>query len=299
VAEAAVAVRAAPVAHADETGWRQAGQRRWLWVVVTAVATVFVVAASRGSAVVKGLLGETFDGRVVSDRWSAYTWLGDARRQLCWAHLTRDFQALVDRGGKARPLGQRALELIDDLFAAWHPARDDPARRATLADDLRPTQAAFRALLDDGLDNPVAQASGLCDALLSHWPALWTFASVPGVEPTNNAAERALRPAVLWRKGSLGTQSDTGNLFVARMLTTAATCKQHRGPLLAYLTEVCTAAQRGLPSPSLLSVTPSAGGRTNTPPTTPPNGPCGRPCCGAPAASGRGRTVAPASSRAC
>jgi transposase len=255
VAEATAAVRAAPVAHADETGWRQAGQRRWLWVVVTAVATVFTIAASRGSAVIKGLLGEDFAGRVVSDRWSAYSWLADGQRQLCWAHLTRDFQALVDRGGKARPLGQRALELIDDLFAAWHVARADPTRRATLADDLRPTQDAFRLLLDRGLDNPIADASGLCYQLLLHWDALWTFATVPGVDPTNNAAERAIRPAVLWRKGCLGTQSDAGNRFVARMLSVTATCKQHRRPLLAYVTDVCTAAQRGLPSPALLPLT--------------------------------------------
>ncbi len=255
VAEVTAALRAAPVAHADETGWRQAGQRRWLWVVVTAVATVFTVAASRGSAVVKGLLGPAFRGHVVSDRWSAYSWLADGQRQLCWAHLKRDFQALADRGGKARPLGQRALDLIDDLFDVWHAARSDPARRATLAADLRPTQDAFRTLLDRGLDNPVEDASGLCYQLLLHWPALWTFATVPGVEPTNNAAERAIRPAVLWRKGCLGTQSEGGNLFVARILSVTATCKQHRRPLLAYVTAVCTAAQRGLPCPSLLPLT--------------------------------------------
>jgi transposase len=253
VAELEAAVRAAPVVHADETGWRQAGQRRWLWVVVTAAATVFAVAASRGGGVIKGLLGDRFDGYVVSDRWAAYAWVGDARRQLCWAHLARAFQALVDRGGKARPLGAAALMLVDALFARWHAARDDPARRAALADDLRPTQAAFRALLDAGLDNPVKEANGLCYDLLLHWPALWTFATTPGVEPTNNAAERALRPAVLWRKGSFGTQSDAGNLFVARILSAAATCKQHGRPLLAYLTDACTAAQGGLPVPSLLT----------------------------------------------
>jgi len=209
---------------------------------------------SRGSAVVQGLLGAGFAGRPVSDRWSAYAWIADARRQLCWAHLARASQGLVDRGGKARPLGAAALVLVDDVFARWHAARHDPARRATLADDLRPTQAALRALLDAGLDNPVAKASGLCYDLLLHWPALWTFATVPGVEPTNNAAERALRPAVLWRKGSFGTQSADGNLFVARILSVAATCKRHHRSLLAYLTEVCTAARYGHPIRSLLPI---------------------------------------------
>jgi transposase len=256
VAEIAAAVRRAPVAHADETSWRQAGERRWLWVAVTAAATVFAVAGSRGGAVIRGLLGPGFAGHLVSDRWSAYGWLPDGRRQLCWAHLTRAFQALVDRGGRAKPLGAAALRLVDELFARWHAARDDPARRAAFADEIRPLQAQLRALLDRGLDNPVKDANDLCYDLLLHWPALWTFATVPGVEPTNNAAERALRPAVLWRKGSFGTQSDAGNLFVARMLSVAATCKQQRRSLLAYLTEVCAAAQRRQPSPPLLTATP-------------------------------------------
>src|SRR5437867_12617209 len=111
VAELQAAVQQAPVVHADETQWRQAGQRRWLWVAVSAVATVFTVAASRGSGVIKGLLSETFGGRLVSDRWSAYTWVPAERRQVCWAHLKRDFQALVDWGGAARPVGTAALAL--------------------------------------------------------------------------------------------------------------------------------------------------------------------------------------------
>jgi transposase len=256
VAEIAAAVRRAPVAHADETSWRQAGERRWLWVVVTAAATLFAVAGSRGGAVIRGLLGPGFAGHLVSDRWSAYGWLPDGRRQLCWAHLTRAFQALVDRGGKAKPLGAAALGLIDELFARWHAARDDPARRAAFADEIAPLQDELHALLDRGLDNPVKDANDLCYDLLLHWPALWTFATVPGVEPTNNAAERALRPAVLWRKGSFGTQSDGGSLFVARMLSVAATCRQQRRSLLAYVTDVCAAAQRRQPSPSLLAATP-------------------------------------------
>jgi transposase len=257
VAEIAAAVRRAAVAHADETSWRQAGERRWLWVVVTATATLFVVARSRGGAVIRGLLGPGFAGHLVSDRWSAYGWLPDGRRQLCWAHLTRAFQALVDRGGRAKPLGQAALRLVDELFACWHAARDDPARRAAFATEIAPLQAELRTLLDRGLDNPVKDATDLCYDLLLHWPALWTFATVPGVEPTNNAAERALRPAVLWRKGSFGTQSAAGSEFVARLLTVAATCRQQHRNLLDYLTSACTAAHGGHPVPVLLPVRPA------------------------------------------
>jgi transposase len=253
VAEVQAAVQQAAVVNADETSWRLAGQRCWLWVVVTATATLFTVAASRGSGVIKGVLGETFAGVVGSDRWSAYTWVDPHRRQVCWAHLKRDFQGLVDWGGAARPLGTAALALLDRLFEAWHQARDDPAASARLPAVVQPIQAEFRALLEAGAASPCAKAAGLCRALLKLWPALWTFITVPGVEPTNNAAERAVRPAVLWRRGSFGCQSEAGARFVARMLSVAATCRQQDRSLLAYLTAVCTAAQHGHPIPSLLA----------------------------------------------
>jgi transposase len=118
---------------------------------------------------------------------------------------------------------------------------------------VQPLQAEFRALLEAGAASPCAKAAGLCRALLKLWPALWTFITVPGVEPTNNAAERAVRPAVLWRRGSFGCQSEAGARFVARMLSVAATCRQQDRSLLAYLTAVCTAAQHGHPIPSLLA----------------------------------------------
>ncbi len=242
------AVRQAAVAHADETQWRIAGQRRWLWVAGSAMATVFTVAASRGSTIIKGLLGETFGGILVSDRWSAYTWVPPERRQVCWAHLKRDLQALVDRDGAARPTGQAGLDLLEQVFALWHQARGDP----TLPAQMAPLQRAFRVVLETGSRGPSAKAAGLCDALLKLWPALWTFITMPGVEPTNNAAEQAVRPAVLWRKGSFGSQSDAGARFVARLLSVTATCRQQRRSLLDYLHAVCTAVQQGQPAPSLL-----------------------------------------------
>lgn len=252
VAELEQAVQAAPVANADETSWRQAGQPCWLWVVVTKLVTVFTIAKSRGGDVLKGLLGDAYPGVVGSDRWTAYLWLGVLRRQLCWAHLKRDFQALVDYGGAAKAVGQPALELVTRLFAAWYEAHDDPAAWVRLPDTMAPIQADFRTLLEAGQDSQSAKAAGLCRDLLKLWPALWTFVTVPGVAPTNNAAERAIRPAVLWRKQSLGTQTAAGNAFVARLLSVATTCQQQHRSLLDYLTAVCTAARRGDPIPSLL-----------------------------------------------
>lgn len=258
LAELPAAVQSAPAVHGDETGWRPAGQRRWLWVVVAPLVTVFAVAASRSSQVIKELLGETFGGYLISDRWSAYTWLAPDRRQVCWAHLKRDFQALEDYGGAGAAVGREALALLDRLFDAWYRVRAEPAQWPGFAAAVQPVQAEFRALLETGQDNRDWKAAGLCRALLKLWPALWTFVTVPGVEPTNNAAERALRPAVLWRQGSFGTRSDGGALFVARLLSVAATCQQQERSLLEYLTAVCRAAQQGHPIPSLLPSPPAA-----------------------------------------
>ena len=255
VAELAVAIRDVPVAHADETGWKQAGQRQWLWVVTTTLLTVFTLAASRGRGVITGLLGEDFGGRLVSDRYSAYGWLPLEQRQVCWAHLRRDFAALLHGGPSAAELGLALLDLTDQIFAAWQQARAEPATpaaRQRLSETLAPLQAEMRALLEAGQQQRAAKPAGLSRSLLQVWPALWTFVHVPGVEPTNNAAERALRPAVLWRKGCFGTQSDGGNQFVTRLLSVAATCRHQQRPLLAYLTAVCTAAHLGQPCPSLL-----------------------------------------------
>jgi transposase len=258
VADLQAAVQQAPHAHADETSWREAGQRRWLWVVVTTLATVFTLAPSRGRGVIQGLLGARFAGYLISDRWSAYTWLHPTQRQVCWAHLKRDFQKLVDYGGPGRAIGRDALRLLRGLFGAWADLRADPTQRPRFVRRARQYQWRLRRVLEQGQRCGCDKTANFCTALLKLWPALWTFVTVPGIEPTNNAAEQALRPAVLWRKGSFGTQSAGGNAFVTRLLSVAATCKQHDRSLLAYVTGVCTAAQRGQPIPSLLPAPPTA-----------------------------------------
>jgi hypothetical protein len=151
-------------------------------------------------------------------------------------------------------VGTAALALVHDLFTAWHRYRNGTLDRAGLQAAMQPVQAAFGAVLDDGHQCPDAKAASLCAALDRLWPALWTFVDEDGVEPTNNVAERALRPAVLWRTGSFGTQSDGGARFVARLLTVTATCKQQGRSVLDYLTAVCTAVHLGQPIPSLLLV---------------------------------------------
>ena len=252
VAEVSEAVRPAAHVNVDETGWKLRGQRYWLWVAVAAMATLFVISPSRGRKVLHDLIGADYPGYVGSDRYSAYSALPPERRQVCWAHLRRDFQSLVDYGGRATLIGRLALSLTARLFHRWHQVRDDPVAWAGFAAEIGPLKAEFRALLEVGEQSPVDKVSGLCRSLLKVWPALWTFTIVPGLEPTNNSAERAVRPGVLWRKGSFGTQSDAGSHFVARMLTVAATARQQGVPLLGYLTAVCVATQRRQPIPSLL-----------------------------------------------
>jgi len=124
VAAARATLPAAPVVNADETRWPHGGRTQWLWVVASGLTTVFTIAASRGSRVIKALLGEDYAGVVGSDRYSGYAWLDDTCRQVCWAHLKRDLQGLVDRGGAAATVGTPALALVYDLFAVWHRFRD-------------------------------------------------------------------------------------------------------------------------------------------------------------------------------
>jgi transposase len=255
VAEARAAVQAAPAVNMDETGWRQGRQRAWLWTVVTALVTVFHIDRSRGAVVAQTLLGPDWAGIVGSDRFAAYRWLAPTQRQVCWAHLKRDFQKLVDWGAGPRPVGVRLLAIHAEVFEQWHRFRAGELERADLMLAIARLAAELRAVVEAGVatGHPVAQP--LCRALLTVWPALWTFVLVEGVEPTNNAAEQALRPAVLWRKGSFGTQSGDGSRFVERMLTVTATCRQQGRRVLDVLVAAIIAAQRGQLPPSLLPAT--------------------------------------------
>ena len=252
-AAAQAAVQDSPRVNVDETSWQQAGQRQWLWVAVGVVCTLFVVATTRSAAALTTLLGATFGGIVGSDRYSAYRRLPVERRQVCWAHLTRDFAACTEWAGAIGAWGQEALALVAQVFAAWHRFRTGAVDRAGLQAALAPVQADLQALLQRGLTLRSAKAQALCRDLLALWPALWTFGTVEGVEPTNNAAEQALRPAVLWRKGCFGTQSATGTLFVQRILTVAATCRHQQRHLLTFLAQAVHAHWAGLPTPSLIS----------------------------------------------
>jgi transposase len=237
-------------ANVDETSWREAMHKAWLWVVVTPLATVFHIAATRCGKVAGGLLGSTYQQVVTSDRWKAYS--GFRRRQFCWSHLRRDFQAMIDRRNGGAPIGIELLALSDRMFAWWHRVRDGTLKRSSFQVYISGLRAEVREALVRGAACGCPKTAATCRNLIADEARLWTFVWQEGIEPTNNAAERALRHAVLWRKGSGGTDSRRGSRFVERILSVRETCRQQGRSLLGYLVECCQARLEDKAAPSLL-----------------------------------------------
>lgn len=251
--EAAAAVQEQPVVHIDETGWREEKRLAWLWVAVTTSVVVFRVARSRGSAAAKDLLGKWFRGRIVSDRWGAYSWLEPAQRQLCWSHLQRDFAGMTERGGVGAELATQLLKSSTKMFKWWAQVRDGALPRSTFQKRMKRVRGRVGRLLRDARVRAERKTAGMCREMLLLEPALWTFVDHDGIEPTNNAAERAIRHAVLWRKGSFGNDSAVGSRFAERVLTAIATVRLRGASPLQYLTDACSAFRATGKSPSLLT----------------------------------------------
>jgi transposase len=251
--EAVAAVRRAEVKHADETSWKLAGKLCWLWAAATPAVAAFVVHARRSAAGLTALLGLEILGVVCSDRWGPYNRLPPPRRQLCWAHLKRDFRKISDRGGPDASVGRAGGRLVRKVFAAWHRFRDGQVTRAQLEAQLGPVMSRMnRVLLEGailGTDPAVVQ---FCENVLALEAALWTFVTTAGVEPTNNHVERLLRRAVLWRKRSFGCWSAAGCRFVERILTVVQTRRLQGRSVLDYLHAAVLAHRTGQPVPSLL-----------------------------------------------
>jgi transposase len=198
-------------------------------------------------------------GVLTTDRYPAYDHLPANQRQVCWAHLRRDFQAMIDRRNAGSAVGEDLLLYADILLSRWKRVRDGTlTRRGFRRSCLGWIRAEVRAMLRHGTGCGCAATAGACRELLAVEPALYTFASVEGVEPTNNAAERALRHAVCWRKMSFGTDSPGGSRFVERVLTVVATCRQQGRDVLDFLCDAVQAARAGVRPPSLIPPPPSA-----------------------------------------
>jgi len=268
VEEAKAYVQGQPVMHSDETSYPQGKRdggnpqrtKGWLWVLVTPLVSFFEVVLSRSQATAKALIGEQFPGIVTSDRYSAYRWIEVSQWQVCWAHLKRDFTAMAERTGVSREIGEALLRRQRRLFRWWHRVRDGTLSRPDFIELVNPLRAGVKAELEAATALPIAKAEKTplaktirtCQQLLQVEPALWTFVQTPGVEPTNNAAERALRPAVIWRRTSFGSQSIGGSRFVSRMLTVVTSLKAQHRDVLAFLSQTCAETRLNLPTPSLL-----------------------------------------------
>lgn len=240
---------AAAVLHADESPTKEGPAKAWVWTFVAATFTFFACRTSRAADVATELLGEDFGGVVHCDRARMYWAFG--RLQWCWAHLKRDFQALIDGPcPTARRLGHDLMRPTGELFALWKKVRDGTVRRRTFRRHMRPIRRRIDALLLRGYFD--ARTQGFCKELVEHGEHLWTFLDTEGVEPTNNAAERALRHAVIWRKLSFGTQSRSGSEFVERMLTVSETCRRQSRDVFAWLVDAVQAHFDRRPAPSLL-----------------------------------------------
>jgi len=248
----------------DETGWyegRVAGRagRAWLWVAATVFVVGFVISSSRGSDVAKQMLGNDFLGFLNTDRWKAYNFHDVFLRQLCWSHLTRDFQGFIDRGGEGGRIGQALMEQRNLMFKWWHRVKKGTLSRKAFVRRMRKVERRVGALLREAVRRAEPKTAGMAREILKLESAMWTFVQVPGVEPTNNFAERTIRHAVMWRKTSFGTQGPAGSRFVERILTAVTTLRLQMRNVLEYLTDVIRAYRTGGSPPSLLPASALAG----------------------------------------
>jgi transposase len=256
------------VVGADETGFRQGNsdgnnpnrRKAWLWIAVTPLVSFFQITLSRSQASAQSLLGKPFCGHLITDRHGAYTWVDVAHRQLCWAHLKRDFIQIAERTGVSQLLGEDLLKHEKLLFKLWYRVRDGTMSRTHFIAAVEPLRLQVKALLSEGAaypiaprqNTPLAKTVRTCRRLLKLEPAMWLFVTVEGVEPTNNDAERGIRPAVFWRRLSFGSQTEAGSLFVCPMLMVVATLRAQNRNVLEYMTQAVQDARQGTSLPSLL-----------------------------------------------
>jgi hypothetical protein len=258
----------ASVAGADETGFVQGNadgqnpnnRKAWLWVIVTPLVSFFQVTLSRSTQAAQELLGVDFGGILISDRYNAYNWLKIEQRQLCWAHLKREFIKISERSGLSRQIGRNLLAQQKRLFRLWQKVRDGTLSYLEFQVKVKKIRTRLRSILQEASEfeigarekTPLAKTVRTCRQLLKVEEALWLFTEVPGIEPTNNASERAIRPAVIWRRTSFGSQSQAGSVFLARMLTVVTSLRSQKRNVLSFLTAAVEAVRYQTEPPSLL-----------------------------------------------
>jgi transposase len=251
VDEATDYVRAQPVKHVDASTWRIEGRYAALWTIATSLVVAFFVTPDAKAPGIRQLLGQ-LHGIMVTDRGSQFGFWAMDKRQVCWAHLIRKFVAFSERKDQAGQLGASLVLVSQAMLSQWHRVRDGTMPRASFHRVADNAQCLIEGLLERGVALGIRGVSGACADVLAHRSALFTFARLPGVEPTNNHAERALRPFVLWRKTSHGSQSARGCLLAQRIMTVAHSLRLQKRSILRFLVESCQARSTGQQGPSLI-----------------------------------------------
>ena len=250
-------VKSGDYLHADETSMRESGKNGWLWTFSNAAVTYFAAKNSRGRKVLRDLLGEC-QATIISDRYSAYNLFANEQRQLCWAHLTRDFRRLSESAiENIARIGKELLAEKDKLFEQWYAFKNNQIARECLQQNCEPIARAIEFKLT-AISNtaPELKAAGTCKNILKHNEALWTFLREEGIEPTNNHAEQQIRPAVIWRKISFGSQSALGSQFIAHLSTVIATAKKQGIKVWDFLQQAILATINQKPIPLLIPANP-------------------------------------------
>jgi transposase len=239
----------------DETGHKDNGKRLWTWCFRAALFTVFKISPSRGSDVLLEVLGKEFDGLLGCDYFSAYRKYmrlnENVMVQFCLSHFIRDVKFLVEHPNKEnREHGKRLLEHFRKLFHVIH-------RR-----DEYPTEIGFRNALkrirgdlvyDAIMNSPgTREADNLGDRLCTHCENFFTFITTPGIEPTNNVAEQAIRFVAVHRRMTQGTRGRWGQMWCERIWTAIATCAQQGRSAFEFVHEAVRAEFKGKPAPSLI-----------------------------------------------
>jgi transposase len=250
--EAITAVRESGVKYVDETGWKQAGRKRWLWAAATSTVAVFLIDAYRNITALRKLIGATLSGILCSDRWRAYDHLEVLQRQVCWAHLKRNWEKMVQRGGKAKVIAEACLNVQARVFQVWHLFRGGGCSRAEMDAEIAPMMLEMLEILRTGERCRDRKTRRFCARVLEAYPALWTFVAVEGVEPTNNHVERVQRRAVLWRRRSFGCHSAAGCRFVERILTVVQSLRLQRRSAVQFLYDAIVAHRSGKQGPKLV-----------------------------------------------
>ena len=250
--EALARVRRAQVKHLDATGWLQSNEPRSLWTFASRLATAFVITANAKTETVRALVGK-MRGTLVTDRAPQFGFWAMDQRQICWAHLARKFVAFAESPRpEVQRLGEALLLLSQVHLVEWHRVRDGEEAREHLQELIARLEPLFVGHLERGVNLRVREVSGACENLLAHRDALFTYAFVAGVPPTNNHAERELRSFVMWRKQTAGSRSERGDRYAERVMTTVHTLRKQGRQVLSYLEQVYVAALRGTPIPALI-----------------------------------------------